>query len=610
MVGDGDLSLSLSIARAYESVVEVTASVLDSKEDLCLAFPDAPLRELENLKVPVLFGTDATQLHKSFPSNHWDLVVFHHPHLGLGTLDQDEAEHALHHHQLICHYLHSAMQVSKLVHVCLCGTQRATWLLDKAAKRQGLQLEKEWPTSVPFSKVWSDDEIQTAEVQPHFAAPRRYRNGKLGSRHFLGKYGYRHRRTAGKRFHGGSMDMNVTGSMHYVFSRTPGHEKKAVSSAPTDAICTICGAAFSTQEDLDNHMTRPAVPREPEERNLIEHSREVLASSMSPKQKDQTKTVKSPESTDEHKTFVVCDNHEGKRLRWFLQNNTNLSKRQAEGSITKGCVSIDGTQVLDSARVLKSGMIVSLFALERDEGKSSGCDVLFRQDSFLIVEKSSALRTKGNFPGTLEHQVSKQEGSAYEGLSALDTSCLGLCVLMEANHPSPPTIQHSMLVLVHGRIPDAWYPRYRESVKVQPKWKHNKKRRLPECSEVESTTHIEIIPLERSPENGLGLSTAFVRTEFPSSASVCQWMRRLGYPVVGDRKCRREYLGLKRSIRNRIKDKVCLRSHRVEVDGTAYPPGETQIPDKLSATYWEDNFGGNDVKEHKDQQTMETKRDG
>jgi hypothetical protein len=97
-VGDGDLSLSLALARAYGNCVSLTASVLDSEEDMLKAYPDAPIKELKSLNVEVLYGLDATQIHEKFPTKSWDLTCFHHPHLGLASLlDKNEAEHANRH---------------------------------------------------------------------------------------------------------------------------------------------------------------------------------------------------------------------------------------------------------------------------------------------------------------------------------------------------------------------------------------------------------------------------------------------------------------------------------------------------------------------------------
>ena len=117
-VGDGDLSLSLALARAYghEDQLYLTASTLEAgKQELRLAYPNAEVDELERLNVPTLYGVDATQLHTNFASSKepcYDVVLFHHPHLGLSLLnEQDEEQHAHRHHVLLCHYLYSASKM-------------------------------------------------------------------------------------------------------------------------------------------------------------------------------------------------------------------------------------------------------------------------------------------------------------------------------------------------------------------------------------------------------------------------------------------------------------------------------------------------------------------
>lgn len=647
-VGDGDLTLSLALARAYgDKHVAVTASVLDSKEALLSAFPSAPLAELERLHVPILFRTDATQLHRNYVRDHWDLVLFHHPHLGLASLGQDEAKHAIRHHQLICHYLHSATQVSKCVHICLCGTQRETWRLDEAAERQNLTMVREIATAAPFSKIWTDEELVPNNSNSDYAAPRRYRNGKLGSRHFLGKYGYRHRRTAGEQYHGGSSDMNVAGSMHYVFSsgstetiRNTRSRDGNGSSVPT---CSVCGATFSSQKELDDHLKAPAVPQLAELSNSVASSSETekgkeSASALNPEKDITEPPIAAAKSTQasapnnfKNYELEVNEAHDGKRLRSFLQHNTTMSKRQAEVAIQNGAVLIDEIQALDSSRILKPGMVVTVLSTDiGDETSSSSSlnktttiDVSFRQEPFLVVEKPSGMRTKGAIPGALEYVVSQQEGMSYESLSKLDTSCPGLCVMMSQAYlkqqSEPITIQHSLLVLVHGHVPDDWFPQHQLSMTLQRKWKQKKRKYNPEEEAADNvsppdTSTITIVPLERTDNDTLSgdtasgatstcLSTICIQTDHPSAASICQWMRQLGFPVVGDMNCRREYLHLKRSIRNRIKNKLCIVCHQVQWHADDSSPGrgpvkvplsDPGIPDKLSAKYWEENFGAAD----------------
>lgn len=155
---------------------------------------------------------DATQL-----GDIWDAILFHHPHLGP---IKDEQVHAHRHYVLLAHYFHSAkpcLRPGGLVHVCLCGQQPQTWRVLEAAKRQGLTLVKQEYTTVPMSS-WLSPSMETAPVQSHYRAPWCYRNGKLGSKYFGGRYGYRHRRTHGEG--GGIADIDVSGSFHFVFGMT------------------------------------------------------------------------------------------------------------------------------------------------------------------------------------------------------------------------------------------------------------------------------------------------------------------------------------------------------------------------------------------------------
>ncbi len=651
-VGDGDLSLSLALARAYGSDhISLTASVLDSNEDLLESFPDAPLAELKKLQVPILFGVDATQLHHKYPSNHWDIVLFHHPHLGLASLSQDEAIHATRHYQLLCHYFYSAGQVAKRVHVCLCGTQRETWKLDHAAERQQLQLLREIPTAIPFSKVWTNIDLTPAEVQLGHAAPRRYRNGKLGSRHFLGKYGYRHRRTAGERYHGGSLDMNVTGSMHYVFETIPSSEHcegstKAKPDATGTLTCLICGALFASLEELEDHLKSPVVPQSAEMTNvkasMIDSEEKQSSSQIDHKDSDfqnnhsQQEAIHQPLPTSqfvvgmEKSTIIVSPDDDGKRLRWFLQHNTSVSKRQAELAVQKGTVWIDDVMSPDSSRILKAGMVVTIFSQEGHPETHAGdmrntVDLLYHSDPFLVVNKASGIRTKGAMPGTLEFVVSQQRGANYESLSKLDNSCSGLCVLMSQAalrlQSQPPKIIHSLVALVHGCVPDKWFPKFSHSVSIERKWKKQKKRKHIDDVEVKDddvslldASTITIIPLERMANDASVTTTASasclttirIQTEHPSAGSICQWMRHLGYPVVGDMNCRKEYLQLKRAIRNRIKNKLCIVCCQVQWQDehknglVQVPLTNPPIPQKLSAVYWESNFCSSDTSDKTD----------
>jgi 23S rRNA-/tRNA-specific pseudouridylate synthase len=164
-----------------------------------------------------------------------------------------------------------------------------------------------------------------------------------------------------------------------------------------------------------------------------------------------------------------------------------------------------------------------------------------------------------------------------------------------------------MLALLHGRVPDDWSPCYDYCSTMSRKWKKRKHTSdgkdsgdaaVPAATAAVSSTGVKILPLQRSGVSpGISLSTVCIETGFPSAATVCHMMRKLGYPVVGDTNCRREYLELKRSIRNRIKNRICLVSYQVSFKDfnsettIQVPRTLPPIPDKLSAEHWETNFG-------------------
>ena len=806
-VGDGDFSLSLALARAYGRQIDLSASTLEpSRDELLLAYPNAEVDELVNHGIPTLYGVDATQLHVNFCSTEpkWDIVLFHHPHLGLSLLnEQHEERHAHRHHVLLSHYLYSASMmlcpepsdrhcgqhdksrslnekddsneintqrrhaVTGLVHVCLCGTQADTWRLFDAAKRQGLKLVRSLPTSLPFHHIWhcdqseqDHDEDQTREIltgvdhtlarseiwqvhpaEPGFAAPRRYRNGKLGSRHFLGKYGYRHRRTEGEQYQGKTTDMNVSGSMHYVFSRAEGtdwkKEKSGEMSGSTSSeassqhlvtskyVCLICDCQFESQETLDLHLLSPAKPEKviAKSANAVANTQHASTSLDSDGKKNsrasdnphvddkkhrerveckqnppsQSTPVECAESYSEKRkaldrqcekgdngvtTFTVSSDHQGRRLRWYLRQCIHsLTKRTADSCIQAGRVVVNCSPAFDSSRILSTGDVIEVSSNHNQDvqepskdnklieasSSSPGAGTIhivqrIPSHSIIVAWKPAGVRTKGMFLGkdmddvgsrdTIEGFVSKLEGTTHSSLSRLDTSCPGLCALtsesigcrgpearLQLNAERSQMVVHVVTALVHGMVPDSWCspPYFAAKVPVQRQWKKKRKRERPrqqapvdqdssqssmimamtdkdidEDRKNEAAEDMELQCSERikasasaSGDGALELSTVTIRGSYASANSISAYLRQLGYPVVGDRYCRREYLSLKRSIRNRIKDKLCLGCYQivlslpqtVQQKGGEEPLETTMrdngmivsvdVPEKLSALYWQ-----------------------
>jgi hypothetical protein len=116
---------------------------------------------------------------------------------------------------------------------------------------------------------------------------------------------------------------------------------------------------------------------------------------------------------------------------------------------------------------------------------------------------------------------------------------------------------------------------------------HNLKSRLfskeptpPHTSDQEGTTAPSLT----------GLSTKEVATGAPSSHCLCRFSRQEGLPIPGDSFCRKEYLTLKRSVRNRLKGKLMMGCYKVKIRSSNTVQSVTvdrQVPDKLSARFWE-----------------------
>ena len=128
-VGDGDLSYSLALHRAFSAQIVLTATTLPDADEVCATYARAAeiLAELQARGVTVLHGVDATQLDVDRLGT-FDHVCFLHPHLGLSDL-LDEAAHAHRHSVLMAHFLHSAAQLLTAhghINLTLCGSQPKT----------------------------------------------------------------------------------------------------------------------------------------------------------------------------------------------------------------------------------------------------------------------------------------------------------------------------------------------------------------------------------------------------------------------------------------------------------------------------------------------------
>ena len=559
-VGDGDLTFSLALKRAYPKISVTASTLLPSSQDLIQTYSNSReiINEFQNVwNERILFGVDATKLKTTLISAltssrsernggsyndgeklesardipKYDIIMFNHPHLGDALLHESEKNHAQRHNALLCHYFHSAKELlsdnnvngncnstasndgysinkSGRIHVCLCGTQPQTWNVIDAAKRHGLFCSVQEKTASPM-QTWlmnnnsgqvkcdisedinnncNDDvddrrelAMEPAQVQSHYRAPRRYRNGKLGSKHFLGKYGYRHRRTGGDLFTGSESDMMVQQSINFVFQERKeengGNENDEIDHvqttdnlepcAPLPVLeslhqCDVCGMAFTSKTDLMLHLESPATPDimidEGRYKNTIEGTVEKIKEFNDNDGKIK-KNNEAASTTHEIKPInlrnysrnlkeefnilsesSVPSQYDGKRLRWccrqadFPTSKFIVSKKHCETLITSGRVYVNKSLALDSGRILTTGDVITLIDKTKDvpdlpEQSNHGVEIIRviptckRNIKIVVAFKPVGVRTIGAFSSqTLEMIVTRLLGKKKSCLEILCNS--------------------------------------------------------------------------------------------------------------------------------------------------------------------------------------------
>jgi 23S rRNA-/tRNA-specific pseudouridylate synthase/tRNA1(Val) A37 N6-methylase TrmN6 len=589
-VGDGDLSLSLALARAYgPQQISLTAStILSNTQELVQLYSNCSLtlKELAERNTHVRFNVDATQLHKIFSQAPFDLILFYNPHLGITIDAKDEAAHAKRHEVLLSHYLASAsacLTPHGKVHLCLSGDQPQTWKVREAARRLGLrELQNGKPTnSAPWHSVMLLPHLNATEPEPGFAAPRKYRNNKHGSKHWLGKYGYCHRRTQGELYDGLSVDINVQGSQDFLFQSTK-HLSSPFSNPMISECgihtCPICLMDFVSEKAYHTHLDAPAMPCDKE---LVHHSG----------------TIASP-----LKIQAAEDGNQGTiRLRKYVQKHYGKTQSAASQLIASGKVLVDGEVIKDRAYPLSSQFTVTVQSEDcegfNDENPSlltSNVDIVAQfGESIYIVWKPVGLRTKGHFPGTLESIFADQQGvPKIESVSRLDTGVSGLCLLHTGDSlPAQSTTRHRFIALVLGEVATLVGKKACSLVLHNERHRRWKKRKTISYEEKEEkseyTVSLCVIETETLARQQVTLSTIQIDVshDLSSIGSLLTYALRTQYQlaVVGDRFSRREYSNLPRSIRNRIKQKICLGCTSISHNGRCF---EIPVPDKWRAKYW------------------------
>lgn len=312
-VGDGDLSASLALVRAYQPlgiILQLVATtLLPDRNALVATYPSSAAAILEDLEstanVTMLYGVDATKLH-THPEllnvkPAFDLILFHHPHLGYPSSPEvpSSAEHALRHAALLAHYFYSASLLLRTsatteptgttstnyesyIHVCLCSGAVRPWQLHGTIQHLNLECVFESPLAASrplLETVLSSKKEDVVENNSNNEKNKEKSKGG-GSRkgHWLGKYGYRHKPTFP---HVTEFKTNVSSSYHYFLrpktatagdtddsakneDNPPSIVKANTSGDNTTLVhqhqCHICRQVFSNVLSLQEHDQSSAMP--------------------------------------------------------------------------------------------------------------------------------------------------------------------------------------------------------------------------------------------------------------------------------------------------------------------------------------------------------------
>lgn len=520
-VGDGDFSCSLALKRAYGDQIDLTASTLLSSEAHVFAsYPDsAPvvLRKLVEVhRTRVYYGVDATRLETIIPLHEldpFDVILFHHPHLGYDSSFEDEVGHARRHHILLAHYLHSALPCLTRdgeVHLCLCGTQEFSWNLQHIVRRLGLQV-RSFPASQPILRDLVLIPVNALPLlddgDPRLIpSPRRYRNGgkKGGNKNWLGKYGYRHQPVEKPGANSRIGTLNALGSTHYFFRRStssggqfeiaqevvPGAAEIS-ETGPLDNhqrfSCGVCDIVVSTLEEFKQHQAMPVVPLHvgkyislapPEQftrtftpdgcRSKSRQRMEAEEPHSAPIMQPNPSSGGAATVEANFESLLVPSEANGMRLRCFLQQMGQVrpSKRQVLNRIRDGRVRVNDEVVRDSGRTIHAGDAVVVEGIDPTRSTAqlpNGTIIRVIEswsDTLHVVVKQAGLRSTSTGRPTdgksLEDCFSLLQNSNYKSLSRLDRGCWGLSVLQAKSDATNITLTHSFVALVHGRVPVQW----------------------------------------------------------------------------------------------------------------------------------------------------------
>ncbi|KAI4347221.1 hypothetical protein L6164_008051 [Bauhinia variegata] len=152
LVGEGDFSFSLCLAKAFGTAANMAATSLDSEDSILHNYSSGStnLDELEELGCTIVHGVDAHTMseHTFLKGNHFDRIIFNFPHAGF-TLPEHHWFQIELHQDLVRGFLGNAREIlgeNGEIHV----THKTSypfnkWEIEKLANEAGLCIVEKVP---------------------------------------------------------------------------------------------------------------------------------------------------------------------------------------------------------------------------------------------------------------------------------------------------------------------------------------------------------------------------------------------------------------------------------------------------------------------------------
>ncbi|KAG2310683.1 hypothetical protein Bca52824_022240 [Brassica carinata] len=156
LVGEGDFSFSLCLAKAFGSATNITATSLDTREELEQKYRDAKnnVEELERRGCTVIHGVNVHSMdkdHRVVRSIVYDRIIFNFPHAGFHFGREIDSYTILLHQELVRGFLKNAKKMVKDKDGEIHTTHKTAhpfsddWTIEGLAKENGLCMTQETP---------------------------------------------------------------------------------------------------------------------------------------------------------------------------------------------------------------------------------------------------------------------------------------------------------------------------------------------------------------------------------------------------------------------------------------------------------------------------------